>query len=453
MDSDSAASFRPRRWRMTGVLIWDEPPPSPGPNVSVIPYALGGISRDYEANTPLSTRQDIGMDGKVAIGSALNLDLTVNPDFSQVDVDQQVTNLGRYELFFPEKRQFFLENGDQFTNFGYATIRPFFSRRIGLDGVPIRFGARLSGKLNKDWRLGVMDMQTGAADDGGLPPQNFAVFALQRRVFSRSNIGVLLVDKESPGYRPAGAIGTPSGYNRNLGSSTTWRRRITCGPAKLLYLRSFTSGNRGRGTSIRATSVQQPPLADQRADGERGSELHRRSGLRAAERLSSRAGDDRLHVPAGGRPRVEPWPALNSSNFFDWTGRLSDYETTLELRGDAAESERFHIDRRRGLRPAAAALRPDQFGPRETGSRQRASLEVLEDEIRLQAAERVAVWLLVPVRRLLCRRHTAGRDRHDRVPVSALRQPGRRGDVQRYPASQPWGHTRSGWSARDSTSR
>ena len=78
-----------------------------------------------------------------------------------------MTNLSRYELFFPEKRQFFLENGDQFTNFGYATIRPFFSRRIGLNGVPIRFGARLSGKLNKDWRLGVMDMQAGVPGGRG----------------------------------------------------------------------------------------------------------------------------------------------------------------------------------------------------------------------------------------------------------------------------------------------
>ena len=173
----------------------------------MIPYALGGIGRDYEAKTPSTTRHDVGIDGKVAIGSALNLDLTVNPDFSQVDVDQQVTNLDRYELFFPEKRQFFLENGDQFANFGYATIRPFFSRRIGLGGVPIHFGARLSGKLNQDWRLGVMDMQTGAADDLGVPPQNFAVFALQRRVFSRSNIGVMLVDKESSELPAGGQAG------------------------------------------------------------------------------------------------------------------------------------------------------------------------------------------------------------------------------------------------------
>ena len=199
---------------LTGVLLWDEPPPSQGPNISLIPYALGAVSRDYEANTPWLDRGHVGIDGKVAVGSALNLDLTVNPDFSQVDVDQQVTNLDRYELFFPEKRQFFLENGDQFANFGYASIRPFFSRRIGLGGVPIRFGARLSGKLNQDWRLGVMDMQTGESDGANLPAQNFAVVALQRRLFSRSNVGVLLVDEESSGDRRAGM---PAAFNRNLG--------------------------------------------------------------------------------------------------------------------------------------------------------------------------------------------------------------------------------------------
>ena len=93
----------------------------------------------------LQYRKDIGGDAKIAVTSSLNLDLTVNPDFSQVEVDKQVTNLDRFELFFPEKRQFFLENADLFANFGYANIRPFFSRRIGL-GVPISYGARLKRK-------------------------------------------------------------------------------------------------------------------------------------------------------------------------------------------------------------------------------------------------------------------------------------------------------------------
>jgi len=122
----------------TGDLVWDAAPPEAGANISVIPYVLGGLAKDYEHKSPTIIRKDIGGDAKIAVTSSLNLDLTVNPDFSQVEVDRQVTNLDRYELFFPEKRQFFLENADMFAGFGYATIRPFFSRRIGL-GVPISF--------------------------------------------------------------------------------------------------------------------------------------------------------------------------------------------------------------------------------------------------------------------------------------------------------------------------
>lgn len=126
--------------------MWDEPPPVQGPNVSVIPYVLSGLSKDYVNKTPTQYKSAIGLDAKISVTSSLNLDLTLHPDFSQVEVDKQVTNLDRFELFFPERRQFFLENNDIFGNFGNTSIRPFFSRRIGL-GVPISFGARLSGKL------------------------------------------------------------------------------------------------------------------------------------------------------------------------------------------------------------------------------------------------------------------------------------------------------------------
>ena len=185
----------------TGTLVWDEPPPIAGSNISIIPYALAAVTRDHENDAPGDFRGDFGADAKIAVTSSMNLDLTVNPDFSQVEVDRQVTNLDRFELFFPERRQFFLENGDLFANLGYTNIRPFFSRRIGL-GVPILFGARLSGKLNKDWRLGVMNMQTEKINDLALPAQNFTVAAIQRRVFSRSNIGAVFINKESLNYHP-----------------------------------------------------------------------------------------------------------------------------------------------------------------------------------------------------------------------------------------------------------
>ena len=142
-----------------GQLIWDQPFLIPGLNLSIIPYALTGLSKDYEQDTKTNIRKEVGTDAKIALTSSLNLDLTFNPDYSQVEVDRQVTNLDRFELFFPERRQFFLENNDLFGNFGFINIRPFFSRRIGL-GVPISFGARLSGNIDKNWRIGVMDMQT-----------------------------------------------------------------------------------------------------------------------------------------------------------------------------------------------------------------------------------------------------------------------------------------------------
>jgi hypothetical protein len=229
----------------TGILVWDQPPPQAGSNISVIPYVLGGTSKDYKENTSTAYKKEIGVDAKIAVTSSLNLDLTINPDFSQVEVDRQVTNLDRFELFFPERRQFFLENGDLFANFGYATIRPFFSRRIGL-GTPIEYGARFSGKLDKNWRIGAMNMQTGKVSENYLPRQNFAVLALQRRIFSRSNIGIIFIDKESLNYKPSDNPTLPvySKFNRNLGLEYNLASSNNLWTGKALFLKSFNPQKR-----------------------------------------------------------------------------------------------------------------------------------------------------------------------------------------------------------------
>jgi len=230
----------------TGVLVWDSPPPPPGANISVIPYLLAGGQKDYSSKKAISNKKEIGGDLKVAVTSSLNLDLTVNPDFSQVDVDKQVIDLSRYELFYPEKRQFFLENGDHFTNFGYSTLRPFFSRRIGL-GVPIEFGGRLSGKLDRNWRIGVMDMQTGSVDSIGLPGQNFSVVALQRKIFARSNLGFIFINKQSLHYQPGKDTLHPaySLYNRNMGLEFNLASSNNYWTGKALLLKSFSPGRHG----------------------------------------------------------------------------------------------------------------------------------------------------------------------------------------------------------------
>lgn len=240
----------------TGVLQWDAPPPAPKQNVSIIPYALTRATKDHENGGVRDFDFEVGTDAKVAITSSLNLDLTINPDFSQVEVDQQVTNLDRFELFFPERRQFFLENGDLFSNFGYSNIRPFFSRRIGL-GVPIRFGARLSGKLNKDWRLGAMNMQTAEVERDGLPAQNFTVLSLQRRVFARSNIGVLVVNKQSLNYDPDPNSDLPvfNQYDRNLGLEYNLASSNNLWTGKALFLKSFSPQSEGNNV-VQAANLE-----------------------------------------------------------------------------------------------------------------------------------------------------------------------------------------------------
>ena len=221
----------------TGVLQWDRPLPISKMMFSFIPYIFGSAARDFEAGGKTKYRKDFGFDTKLGITTSMNLDLTYNPDFSQAEVDQQVTNLDRFELFFPEKRQFFLENSDLFSGYGFASVTPFFSRRIGLD-APVLAGARLSGSLDKNWRLGLLDMQTEQTTDQ--LSRNFLVASLQRKLFARSNIGMILVNKEytnDPGPQKFNRI---AGIDYNLASSNN---RWT---GKLFYHRSFNPENSGK---------------------------------------------------------------------------------------------------------------------------------------------------------------------------------------------------------------
>ena len=195
-----------------GEIHWDaELEPNNG-NVILVPYVAGSVNRDFEEGEG-GLDGDIGLDAKIALTSSLNLDLTVNPDFSNVDVDQQQTNLTQFSLLFPERRGFFLENSDLFSNYGAWGIIPFFSRRIGLsDGqpVPILYGARLSGNLTKSLRIGVMDVQTRATEDQRA--SNYFVTSFQQQVLSRSRVKVLLANRQ--GLRGGPENDSDSDYNR-----------------------------------------------------------------------------------------------------------------------------------------------------------------------------------------------------------------------------------------------
>ena len=188
-------------------LDWDQPTKKPGLNASFIPFVAANTERDFtEDGTGGDSGADVGFDLKYSVTPGLNLDVTVNPDFSQVEVDQQVTNLDRFEIFFPERRQFFLENADLFANYGNRGTRPFFTRRIGVavdtatgqniqNRIPVGF--RLSGKANENLRIGALSMQAADDEENGLPSYNFTVLTAQQKVFTRSSINFLVVNKET----------------------------------------------------------------------------------------------------------------------------------------------------------------------------------------------------------------------------------------------------------------
>ena len=177
-----------------------------GRNLYVKPYLSAPIVRREEDDVDFIP--DVGFDIKYGVTPGLTLDLTVNTDFSQVEADTQQINLTRFSLFFPEKREFFLENADLFqfgkSGGGFRAGRdliPFFSRRIGLSQgqvVPILGGARLSGRVGQ-YRLGIISMQADEFEE--TPSTNFSVIRVRRDILSKSDIGGIFVNKHvNDGY-------------------------------------------------------------------------------------------------------------------------------------------------------------------------------------------------------------------------------------------------------------
>lgn len=242
-------------------LIFEEPLKKTSANISLIPYTAARTSKNFLEGTSEELTPAFGGDAKIGIGPALNLDLTFNPDFSQVEVDEQVTNLDRFEIFFPERRQFFLENADLFDSFGQQRSRPFFSRRIGVDvdsatgqnfQSKIIYGARLSGKINEDWRIGAMNMQTATDELAGAPGKNFSVLALQKKVFTRSNIGLIYVNKESLAVDEFQQLFDPTAYNRLIGVDYNLNSADGKWTGKVFYHRSFESEKKDSPYSFNA---------------------------------------------------------------------------------------------------------------------------------------------------------------------------------------------------------
>ncbi|MEM6863919.1 MAG: DUF5916 domain-containing protein [Bacteroidota bacterium] len=218
-----------------GDMVFEKPLGKSRTPLALIPYINGISLKDFE-NDESTNEFNFGGDAKVAIGNGMNLDITVNPDFSNVEVDNFFTNLTRFEVNLPERRQFFIDNVDLFGTFGNERdSNPFFSRRIGIaedindetieNGII--GGIRLSGKLNEDWRLGLLNIQTEEDIPNEIPSNNNTVFALQKKIFSRSNLSFIFVNRQT--FNDYDFLDENDRYNRVVGldynlasSDNTW---------------------------------------------------------------------------------------------------------------------------------------------------------------------------------------------------------------------------------------
>ena len=210
--------FRLHRLSLAGELQGIEVPPQR--NLKLTPYVLGQALRRTD-DTKTTALGDFGADLKYSVTPSMTLDLTYSTDFAQVEVDDQQVNLDRFNLFFPEKRPFFLENAGLFSVGQPGQLEVFFSRRVGIGEsggqIPIFGGGRLSGKVGSNTNVGFLNIQTQSVNATGTPSNNFTVTRVRQDFQNRSNIGAMFVNR--------GATGNLAGerdYNRSYAVDGRW---------------------------------------------------------------------------------------------------------------------------------------------------------------------------------------------------------------------------------------
>lgn len=200
----------------TGTLTWSDALPHPGKNISLNPYFKAAAMSGGHTRPGIEPDWQAGVDVKTTIKNSVSLDLTVNPDFSQVEVDRQQTNLTRFNLFFPERRNFFVENNDIFSSYAGGYIQPFYSRSIGLTvagtALPIYGGLKLSGHLSPGLRAGLLNVVTRG--DAQNPVQHYAAFSVHQKLLKRSLLKGYFFDRESLNRDKPGSMGA---FGRNAG--------------------------------------------------------------------------------------------------------------------------------------------------------------------------------------------------------------------------------------------
>lgn len=230
-----------------GDMIFEMPLKKSKNHISIIPYITPSYSSDFIKDES-SFDFMAGFDVKIPVKNSLMLDLTVNPDFSSENVVAGQNNTTRFEIKQDETRQFFIDNGDLFNEFGLQDdAQAFYSRRIGIGEntnnntiiVPIDAGVKFTGKINNNLRIGVLDVQTGGDKEELIPHNNNLMLAAQQKIFSKSNIGFFFINRQVTNSEDNYA-GTE--YNRVAGTDLKFFSKDNTFDAHAYIHKSMTPG-------------------------------------------------------------------------------------------------------------------------------------------------------------------------------------------------------------------
>ncbi|MEB8330462.1 DUF5916 domain-containing protein [Flavobacteriaceae bacterium KMM 6897] len=305
--------------------------------VALIPYINTIAQKNFENEASL-TNFKVGGDAKLAIGNGMNLDITLNPDFSNVEVDDVITNLTRFEISLPEKRQFFIDNSDLFGNFGgRRDANPFFSRRIGIakdtadNSIQNKIlgGVRLSGKLSNDWRLGLLNIQTDEDLDNEIASNNNTMLVLQKKVFSRSNIGMFFVNRQS--FKDYEFLEEDERYNRVLGIDYNLASADNTWTGKVYTHKSFEPNGAGKDFSSGLNLNYKSRFFNVIMDGTYiGEDFRSDLGfVRRTDIIKAVTGIERIFWPKSGNINSH---AFNFFPIFTWVPGLDYKNTDYEIR-------------------------------------------------------------------------------------------------------------------------
>lgn len=319
--------------------------------LEVVPYVQPAVVRDYSAGTPTKLDTGYGVDLRAGLTPTLNADVTFKTDFAQVEADQEVVNLSRFSLFFPEKRQFFTEAAGVF-DYGQAgsggggggggggngLLQLFYSRRVGLDAdlgkIPIIGGGRVTGRVG-DYSVGLLNIQTerrSVVDPSGqrrsVPTTNYSVVRVKRNILSQSSIGAVVTNRQDGG-------GTGS-YNRAAGLDLglQFRRDLM---VTGLIAKTLTPGSSGKDTAG-ALDV------NYRNDRFNASGTY----LDVGERFNAEMGfirrtDIRNTNLSGGWTPWPGWPGVKNLSF---SGAIDYFENHRGVRQSRSDSLGFGLTRR-----------------------------------------------------------------------------------------------------------